>query len=152
MGNRSIIASPLFEDMKDIVNAKIKYRELFRPFAPASISPHAERYFDLPAIKSLFKYMLATCPVNKDFTDQLPATTHIDNSARLQLVNREDNPFFFDLIDSFGKVSGIHVLLNTSFNVRGEPIVDSIHDALSTFYRTDIDILYLNGLIIDKNK
>jgi len=150
LGNRSIIASPLYHDMKDIVNAKIKYRELFRPFAPASTEEKADLYFDIPKSRDLYRYMLATCPVRSDYAPTLPATTHVDNSARLQIVSRDCNPFFYSLISEFGHRTSVYTLLNTSFNVRGEPIVDSLHDAISTFYATDIDVLYLNGILIEK--
>ena len=151
LGNRSIIASPLHTDMKDIVNAKIKFRELFRPFAPVSTCEESDKYFDIPSNRKVFEYMLATCQVNSQYKSKLPAVTHIDGSARLQIVSSSSNAFLYGLIKQFGKKSGVDVLLNTSFNVRGEPIVDSLHDALSTFYRTDIDYLYLNGCIVTKH-
>ena len=137
--------------MKDIVNAKIKFRELFRPFAPVSTSDECDKYFDIPLNRKVFDYMLATCQVNDEYKSKLPAVTHIDGSARLQIISSSSNPFLYGLIKQFGKKSGVDVLLNTSFNVRGEPIVDSLHDALSTFYRTDIDYLFLNGCIVTKH-
>ena len=136
--------------MKDIVNKKIKFRELFRPFAPATTTEFANKYFDLGADSKLYEFMLATCQVNPSAQPYLQATTHVDGSARVQIVNSVQNPFLYDLITAFGSLSSIYCLLNTSFNVRGEPIVDSLTDALSTFYRTDIDALYLNGLLILK--
>jgi len=151
LGNRSIVASPLSGEMKDIVNSKIKYREQFRPFAPATTESQASRYFHISDDRGLYKYMLATCQVREDLTETLRATTHIDNSARLQIVSSEDNLFFYSLINEFGSISGHPVLLNTSFNVRGEPIVDSLEDALSTFFRTNIDALYVNGMVVLKS-
>ena len=150
LGNRSIIASPIHISMKDTVNKKIKFRELFRPFAPATTVKHASKYFDLQTNSKLYEFMLATCQVKDSAKPYLQATTHIDGSARVQIVNSTQNPFFYDLINAFGDLSSTYCLLNTSFNVRGEPIVESLTDAVSTFYRTDIDALYLNGLLILK--
>ena len=150
LGNRSIIASPMEKSMKDVVNAKIKFRELFRPFAPATVREYANQYFDLQKNSKLYEFMLATCQVNEHSKPYLKATTHIDGSARVQVVDELQNQFFYNLIHAFGDLSGTYCLLNTSFNVRGEPIVDSMTDAISTFYRTDIDALYLNGLILLK--
>ena len=150
LGNRSILASPINFSMKNTVNEKIKFRELFRPFAPTTIPEHASKYFDLKISSRLYDFMLATCQVKSSAQPFLQATTHIDGSARVQIVAKSQNLFFYNLISSFGDLTSTYALLNTSFNVRGEPIVDSLADAVSTFFRTDIDALYLNGLIVHK--
>lgn len=144
LGNRSILADPRRPEIEEIVNRKVKFREPFRPFAPAVIYEEAKKYFDIN-IES--PYMLLTAKV---LSDRIPAVTHVDGSARLQTVKREDNPVFYELLKEFGKLTGIPVLLNTSFNLRGEPIVCTPEDALNTFNRSGLDLLIMGKYLIKK--
>src|SRR5438874_2126236 len=150
LGNRSILADPRRADMKDIVNTKIKFREPYRPFAPSVVVEEAERFFDLPDAKRHYpaRFMLYVAPVKESARAELPAITHVDNSARLQTVDRQFNPRYYRLIEAFGQQTGTPVVLNTSFNLKGEPIVSSPADALSTFTRSGMDLLVLNDCIV----
>lgn len=152
LGNRSILADPRRADMKDIVNTKIKFREPYRPFAPSVIEEETEKFFDLSnaSQQTPARFMLYVCDVRKGKQSALPAITHVDGTARLQTVQRETNPRYHRLISSFGKATGVPVVLNTSFNLKGEPIVDSPRDALSTFHRSGLDMLVLENMIIRK--
>lgn len=144
LGNRSILADPRIHNMKDKINSKIKFRESFRPFAPIVLEEYSYKYFDLQ-INS--PYMMFTCPV-KDNT--LHAITHVDRSARVQTVNMEINPKICTLLNRFYKAYGCPVLLNTSFNVMGEPIVCSPRDALYTFKKSGLDFCVIGNYIIKK--
>jgi carbamoyltransferase len=149
LGFRSILADPRNRFMKEKINAAVKYRESFRPFAPAVMVEHASEYFDCPGASP---YMVFNYQVNPDKRSILPAVTHVDNSARIQTVSREDNSFFYKLIEEFKGVTGVPVLLNTSFNLRGHPIVNSPRDALATFCSGGIDFLLMGSFLIDKNQ
>jgi len=152
LGNRSILADPRNPGMKDIVNTKIKFREPYRPFAPSVIAEQTETYFDLPnATRHLpARYMLYVVPIKEDKRATLPAVTHVDGTGRLQIVFCDHNPRYYHLIERFGQASGVPVLLNTSFNLRGEPIVTSPSDAFSTFMRSEMDTLVLDKFIVEK--
>lgn len=152
LGSRSILANPTTPEMKDIVNVKIKFREPYRPFAPVSLPQFAKEYFELGDLnhQSLTSFMLGVFPVKKSKRRLLPAVTHIDGSARMQIIERSQNKRYFDLIKSFGDKTGIYVLLNTSFNVKGEPIVNSPLDALNTFLNCGLDILVLEDYVVYK--
>ena len=153
LGNRSILADPRFFKTKKIVNSKIKFRELFRPFAPSTIKEYVETYYELDKSEveqQPYSFMLSTVKVREKYREKLEAITHLDNTARLQVVSKETNERFHKLISSFGDKTGIHTLLNTSFNRRGEPIVSSPEDAMATFNWTGIDILVMNNFIISK--
>ena len=143
LGNRSILADPRNPDIKDIINHTIKMREDFRPFAPAVLEEHYKEYFDtrLPS-----PYMSRICKVK---TDKVPGITHVDNTARIQTVNKQFNEKFYNIINEFYKITGIPMLLNTSFNCR-EPIVESPKQAINTFNRTALDILIINDKVICK--
>jgi carbamoyltransferase len=144
LGYRSILADPRQPGMSDRINKKIKFREQFRPFAPAVLEGHEANYFDLPpGTELLTPWMLAVAPVKASAKDILPATTHVDGSARVQVVSETANPLFHKLLAVFGKATGHPVLLNTSFNLKGEPIVSSPLQALRTFYSSELDVLYL---------
>ena len=147
LGHRSILADPRSSKMKDIINKLVKKRENFRPFAPAVKQEDANKYFDFENVRSL-QYMLFVVPVKEKYRDKLPAITHINGSARIQTVNRDDNFLFWKLIDTFGKKSGIPILLNTSFNVKGQPIVRTAEDAITTFLSTGINVLVIDNYII----
>ncbi|MBX3027545.1 hypothetical protein KF840_21825 [bacterium] len=152
LGARSIIADPSRPDMKDIVNTKIKFREPFRPFAPSVLVDAASRYFELddPAKHYPARFMLYVVDVKPGQGDKLPAITHVDNTARLQTVHKEQSPLYYGLIDRFGQASGIPVILNTSFNLKGEPIVTTPAQAHSTFARSGMDALVLGNSIVTK--
>ena len=139
--------------MKDIVNSKIKFREPYRPFAPSVLAESAEDYFDLPHAAEQYpaRYMLYVTPVKPDQRKILPATTHEDGTARLQTVFRDENPRYYGLIERFGKATGVPVVLNTSFNLRGEPIVTTPANAFSTFSKSEMDSLVLGNFIVDKS-
>lgn len=147
LGCRSILANPCDPKMKDVLNARVKLREDFRPFAPAVLEEHADEYFEHPGPSP---YMLFCPAVKADKKSVIPAVTHVDGTARVQTVSRQLNPRFHDLIAAFAKVSGVPVVVNTSFNIRGEPIVCTPSDALKCFYGTDIDFLVIGDFLVQK--
>lgn len=148
LGNRSILCDPTLPHMKDKLNAEVKHREAFRPFAPAVVVERAAEYFDI-SVEAPF--MLKVCPVRPEKRALLPAVTHADGSARLQTVRAETNPRFHRLITEFGALSGTPVLLNTSFNVMGEPMVESPIQAIRCFYGTGLDVLVLGDFVVEKS-
>ena len=154
LGHRSIIADPRSRVMKDKVNSKIKFREAFRPFAPSALLESAEKYFSVQDKKkhSPFKFMLYVVPVKKGRQDNLGAITHEDGTARPQFVNKEINPLYHSLIKSFGQKTGVEVILNTSFNLKGEPIVNTTKEAIKTFMKSGIDTLVVDNFVVEKNK
>ena len=143
LGNRSILADPRRKDIKDVINHTIKMREDFRPFAPVVLEDRYKEYFDT---SSPSPYMSRICKVK---TDKVPGVTHIDNTARIQTVNKEQNNKLYELVREFDNITGIPMLLNTSFN-RHEPIVETPGDAIRTFERTSLDILVINDWVIRK--
>lgn len=169
LGNRSIIASALSEEMQSKLNLKIKFRESFRPFAPAVLEEKIQDYFDLPCRSP---YMLMTAPVREELrltkTEEgmaediysiinrkrstLPAITHVDYSARIQSVTEDTNPYFYHLLKAYERRAGCGVVVNTSFNVRGEPIVCTPEDSWRCFMRTDMDVLVLENYILLKEE
>ncbi len=150
LGNRSILADPRDPRMKDRINAMIKYRESYRPFAPAVLAEKAHLYFAVPeAYES--NYMEKVVPVKPAFRKKLPAITHLDGSARLQTVSKDHSPFFYEILSEFGKRTSYPVLLNTSFNINGEPIVLSADDALNTFYNSGLEVLAMGSFLVTKN-
>ena len=148
LGNRSIIMSPLLPENKDVLNSRVKFREAFRPFAPAIMDEFTQDYF---IIDRESPYMLFVPLVKEDKIDVIPAVTHVDNTGRLQTVTRQFNGKFYDIIKSFYEKTGVPVLLNTSFNVAGEPIVESPEDAIKCFLGTDIDALLMEDFLLIKN-
>jgi carbamoyltransferase len=153
LGNRSILADPRNPEMKDIVNSKIKFREPYRPFAPSVLAERAECYFELPQATLHYpaRYMQYVAPTKQNKRETLPAVTHIDGTARVQTVFREYNPRYYALIERFGQATGVPVLLNTSFNLKGDPIVNTLADAVSTFGRSGMDCLVLGDFLVEKN-
>jgi carbamoyltransferase len=169
LGSRSIIGDARSPKMQSVMNLKIKYRESFRPFAPTVLVDHVGEYF---GIDRASPYMLLVAPVREEIRRQMteeessyfglkklnvvrssiPAVTHVDYSARLQTVSRDDNPDYYDTIDSFRRKNGCAVIINTSFNVRGEPIVCSPHDAFMCFMRTEMDYLIMGKFLLDKTE
>jgi carbamoyltransferase len=151
LGHRSILAAPHAAAMRDRLNRDIKYREEFRPFAPVVPSEHAGRYFDLPAGASrLGRFMSGVFPVRPECRSQLAAVTHVDGSARVQTLDRDMAPRLHALLEAYGRRTGIPVLLNTSFNVAGEPIVTRALEGYSTFRRCGIDVLVAGSTLVMK--
>ena len=169
LGNRSIIGDPRSDSMQKILNLKVKYRESFRPFAPSILKEDVEEWFNFDGDSS---YMLMVADINPkkkiEMTEsqkklfgidklnvkrsEIPAVTHVDYSARLQTVNRDTNSKYYDLISKFKEKTSCPVIINTSFNVRGEPIVHSPTDAFNCFMGTDLDYLVIGNCILDKTK
>lgn len=147
LGNRSILANPAFPDMKDKINAEVKHREAYRPFAPSTPVEAKDRFFD---IKGDSPFMLKVCDVLEPMKAVIPAITHVDGSARLQTVEQRINPRYHDLLTRFGEMTGVPVLLNTSFNVQGEPIIESPVQAVRCFYSTGLDYLALGNFLVSK--
>jgi len=145
LGNRSILADSRNPKMRDLVNEKIKHREKYRPFAPSVLEEDAKYFFDLDQESP---YMLLVAKVKKPKIT--PSISHIDNTARIQTVNKKQNRKFYELIKSFKKITGVGCVLNTSFNDAGEPIVETPLDALITFFGTEMDTLVINDLVIEK--
>ncbi|MFQ6007770.1 MAG: carbamoyltransferase [Candidatus Zixiibacteriota bacterium] len=149
LGFRSILADPRDSKMKEKINAAVKYREPFRPFAPAVIAEHAHEYF---GCNHASPYMLFNFTVAENKRQVIPAVTHVDNSSRIQTVSEQDNSFLYRLLCRFKEMTGLPVLLNTSFNLRGHPIVNTSEDAFVTFCSSGIDFLLLEDYLIDKNQ
>jgi carbamoyltransferase len=145
LGNRSILADPRRADMKDILNAKIKHRESFRPFAPSILEEYASEYFEIDRPSP---YMLMVAPVKKP--KDIPAVTHVDGTGRLQTVSKESNPLYYDLISEFYKITGIPVIINTSMNVMGEPIVNTPEQAYQMVVKTDMDCIVMGNNLVRK--
>lgn len=152
LGNRSILADPRNPAMKDIVNTKIKFREPYRPFAPSVLSECAPRYFDFPDPQRHYpaRFMLYVSPVKPSEQKTLPAITHVDGTGRLQTVFQDQNPLYYKLIERFGQATGVPVVLNTSFNLRGEPIVTTPANAFNTFSKSEMDTLVLGNFLVEK--
>jgi len=148
LGHRSILGDPRHPEMRDIINRKIKFREGFRPFAPSVLEECASQYFHLDRPSP---YMLLVAPVNPA-GGPLPAITHVDNSARIQTINRSQDALYYDLIDTFRKRTGCGVIINTSMNVRGEPIVNTPADAYQCFMRTHMDALVCGPFLLLKTE
>ncbi|MBI2191620.1 MAG: carbamoyltransferase [Planctomycetes bacterium] len=146
LGARSILANPMNPVMKDVINAKIKFRERFRPFAPSVLREKANEYFDLGEVDS--PYMLLIPDVRPEKRSLIPAVTHEDGTGRVQTVTRSAHPLFYELICEFEKLTGCPVVLNTSFNVRGEPIVCTPEDAYNCFMKTGMDVLVMGRCVI----
>ncbi|MCX7670733.1 MAG: hypothetical protein N2439_11760 [Anaerolineae bacterium] len=151
LGNRSILADPRRPEMKEIVNSKIKFRELFRPFAPVVTEEDASRYFDLQKAEGQYpqRFMLMVSPVHEARGAEIPAVNHM-GTGRLQTIRRAWNPLYYETVRRFGQATGVPVLLNTSFNLRAEPIVTTPENALHTFFSSDLDMLVLNRYIVTK--
>jgi len=147
LGNRSILADPRQEKMKDILNAKIKHREQFRPFAPSVLQEFASEYFEIDVPSP---YMLLVVKVKKP--DVIPAVTHVDGTARVQTVSKKSNPLYYDLINEFYKNTGVPVVVNTSMNVRGEPMVNTPQEAFNMILKTEMDYLVMGNFLIPRNK
>ncbi len=170
LGARSILGDARSREMQSVLNLKIKFRESFRPFAPTVLYEHADEYFELNGAES--PYMLLVANVRKEhlreiteeekkaagfdklkvIRSDIPAVTHVDNSARIQTIRREDHPRYYDMIKAFYERTGCPVIINTSFNVRGEPIVCTPKEAYTCFMRTNMDYLCMGSFLLDKTK
>ncbi|MFN0118942.1 MAG: carbamoyltransferase [Blastocatellia bacterium] len=152
LGNRSIIANPLNAEMKDIVNTKIKFREPYRPFAPSVLANKAADYFELDNPEKHYpaRFMLYVVPVRPEHHETLPAITHVDGTGRLQTVFREYSPRYYGLIERFGQATGVPVIMNTSFNLKGEPVVTTPANAFHTFSESEMDVLVLENFVVEK--
>ncbi|MBI1739039.1 MAG: carbamoyltransferase [Acidobacteria bacterium] len=153
LGNRSILADVRNPQMKDIVNTKIKFREPYRPFAPSVLAESAVNFFEMdePTRHYPARYMLYVVPVRPEQQSRVPAITHVDGTGRLQTVFREHSPRYYRLIERFGQATGVPMVLNTSFNLKGEPIVNTPANAFSTFSRSEMDCLVLENFLIEKH-
>ena len=170
LGGRSILGDPRSREMQSTINLKIKFRESFRPFAPSVLKEHADEYFDLRGAESPYMLLVAdVLPARlRELNDEekaaqgfdklkvvrsdVPAITHVDNSARIQTVERRDNALYYDMIKAFHDLTGCPVIINTSFNVRGEPIVCTPEHAYTCFMRTNMDFLSMGSFILDKTQ
>lgn len=146
LGNRSIVADARNPENKDRVNLKIKFRESFRPFAPSVLEEDSPNWFEL-IVPSPYMLLVAQAKSKK-----IPAVVHLDNSARIQTVSRKTNPLYWEIINEFKRQTGVPVIINTSFNQRGEPIVCTLQDAFNCFLRTDMDYLAIGSFLLDKTK
>ena len=149
LGNRSIITDPRGSEMKDLLNARVKFREAFRPFAPSVLEERSGDWFesDYPS-----PYMILVYDVRPEKRKIVPAITHVDGTGRVQTVNRKHNPRYFKLIEEFEKITGVPIVLNTSFNIRGKPIVNTPHEAIECFMNTGMDALFLNDYLLTKRE
>ena len=147
LGNRSILTSPFPKDMKDFLNTRVKFREEFRPFAPAILNEYTKEYFE---IDQESPHMLINARVLDAKINEIPAAIHVDNTARIQTVKPENNTRFRKLLEEFHKETGCPVLLNTSFNIKGQPIVNSPDEAIDCFLGTNIDVLVIGDFVLEK--
>jgi carbamoyltransferase len=149
LGNRSILGDPRNPKMKKIINKAVKFREEFRPFAPAVLEGFSEQIFEIPKNQKIY-YMERAVKVKSNWKKKIPAVTHVDNTSRVQMVSKISNNRFYNLIESFYKITNVPVLINTSFNLNGEPIVMSPEHAIRTFYSCGLDILVIGNYVIKK--
>ncbi len=150
LGNRSILADPRPSENKKRINAMVKKREGYRPFAPSILEERVAEYFHLATAQKQFPYMIFILRVLEEKQSLLGAITHVDGTARLQTVSQKTNPLYWNLIHEFEKLTGVPILLNTSFNNNAEPIVESVHDAVSCFLTTGLDLLVVDNFIVRK--
>ncbi len=152
LGHRSILADPRSIEMKEVVNTKIKFREPFRPFAPVVLEERTTEYFEIPSPEKCYpaRFMLLVTPIPEAKRDDLQAVCHVGGTGRLQTIRREWNPAYYRVVEKFGEATGVPVLLNTSYNLRGEPIVTTPQNALNTFAKSDIDALVMGQFLVRK--
>jgi carbamoyltransferase len=147
LGNRSILADPRSPSMKNKINSTIKFREEFRPFAPSILHEYGNEYFEdydySPFMEKTFYY-------RKEVINKIPAVVHVDNTGRLQSVKKEMNEKFYSLIKSFNDKTGVPLLLNTSFNIMGKPIIHTMEDAIGVFFTSGLDVLVAGDYVIEK--
>lgn len=145
LGNRSILADPRRTDIKDVINSRVKFREEFRPFAPSILHEHGEEYFEN---YSESPYMEKALSFRKECISKVPGVVHVDGTGRLQTVKKEYNSRYYDLISAFNRITGVPIILNTSFNIMGKPIIHSVEDAVAMFCTTGIDVLVIDDYLI----
>jgi decarbamoylnovobiocin carbamoyltransferase/7-O-carbamoyltransferase len=148
LGNRSILADARPSENRERINAMVKMREAYRPFAPVVTKEATNVYFDIPETDANFDFMSYVVDVRSDRREELGAVTHIDGTARIQIIDPASNERFYRLVKRFGEMTGVPVLLNTSFNNNAEPIVQSVHDALTCFLTTELDFLVVEDFLI----
>jgi carbamoyltransferase len=148
LGNRSILTRPFPVEMKNYLNSRVKFREEFRPFAPAVLFEYFDQYFD---IKQESPHMLIACNATPLALEKIPATIHVDNTCRVQTVKPENNERFYQILSEFNRLTGCPVLLNTSFNIKGQPIVNSPTQAIDCYLSTNIDCLVIGDLFVEKD-
>ena len=148
LGARSILANPQLHKMKDIINARVKYREGFRPFAPSMIEEAMDKYMVNPKNSP---FMILAYSFKKEFSELFPSIVHVDGSVRPHTVSKETNPLYWKMINIFGDITGHPIVLNTSFNVRGEPIVGTPLDAIRCYFSTGMDALAIGSFVLSKN-
>ena len=148
LGNRSILADPRCKEIKDLLNATVEFREPFRPYAPSVLEESCGKYFgsDVPS-----PYMLRAYPTRPEMIEVLPAITHVDGTARVQTVSAKQNPRYYRLIKEFGRITGIDCVLNTSFNIRGEPIINTVDEAIKCLMTTGLDALFVEDFLVVKD-
>ena len=147
LGNRSILCNPLNKDMREILNDKVKHREWYRPFAPIVTEKDSQKYF---TNTDPIPYMSVICYTRDEYRDRLPSITHVDGSARIQTINKEQNPLLYESLKEFEKISGFPIYLNTSFNPAGEPILNYYSVGLEMLKNTDLDLVIINNIIFCK--
>lgn len=147
LGNRSILMSPLKAENKDIINSKVKFREAFRPFCPSLLYEYKDVYLD-DNREELF--MITSFNVKNEKKDKIPAVVHVDGTVRPQMVKKEINPLYWELINNFGKLTGEYIVLNTSFNVKGEPIINTPQEAIRCFFDSGLDAIFLGNYLLEK--
>ena len=154
LGHRSILADPRSIEMKEVVNTKIKFREPFRPFAPVVLEERAQEYFEIPSPEKYYpaRFMLLVAPIPEAKRADIQAVCHVGGTGRLQTIRRDWNPAYYRVVEKFGEATGVPVLLNTSYNLRGEPIVTTPQNALNTFAKSDIDALVMGQFLVKKTK
>ena len=153
LGNRSILADPSQPKMGERINESIKFRETFRPFAPIVLDVYFDEWFEFPKTgRHLLYYMLATVRVKEEKKVQIPSVVHVDGTARAQILQRDMNPLLYDIIEHFYQQTGIPMLINTSFNLKGDPMVNSPVDAISTFLQSGLNFLYMDGFEVQRPK
>lgn len=151
LGNRSILCDPSVPGMKDALNLRIKFREWYRPFAPACRAEDAASFFESRELKKML-FMSFAPRVMSRWRSELPSITHVDASSRLQVVTRESNAVFYEILTEFSRISQTPILLNTSFNIKGKPILSRVKDALEALEATDLDAVVINDMLFEKNK
>jgi len=151
LGNRSILANPCNPKAKELLNEKVKHREKFRPFAPVVCEDDYQRYFDCDQVPAPAYFMLTVYPIKVKWRNKIPSVTHVDGSGRLQLLRRDQNSLYYDLLKKFGELSDVPILINTSFNIRGEPIVCTPDDAYKCMMGTGIDCLVMGNYLIKRD-
>jgi carbamoyltransferase len=147
LGGRSILADPRRENMKDRINVRVKFREEFRPFAPSVLAEHADEYFDLTGP---LPYMTVTCGVRAESRDRIPSVVHVDQTSRVQTVDRTASPLYHELISGVSSATGVPVVLNTSYNVKGQPVVNTPTHAIGTLYGSGMDTAILGPYVLEK--